>query len=235
MITTKTTDAAGNLIRDPFAWSFSKLRNFETCARQYHEIEVLKNFQKEETEELRDGFAVHAAMAKAITNDTPLPRTMPYEHWIEYVKRTEGQINAEQKLAITREFRPCTYFDKVKPVWLRTVADVLILGDDAAHIIDWKTGKVKPEMDQLVLIATCVMVHYPQVFNISAELVWLGFNTKTTMECTVDDIVEFWNGPMFDRVEKLQTAHETGIFPPKPSGLCRRYCAVTTCEHCGRE
>lgn len=234
MIVTKTTDAQGNLIRAPFSWSFSKLRNFETCARQYHEIEILKNFQKEETDELRDGFAVHSAMAKRLIHGTPLPRTMPYEHWIDYVKRSDGRIRAEEKLAITPDFRPCTYFDKQKPVWLRTVADVLITQDAHAHIIDWKTGKVKPEMDQLILIATCVMAHYPQVFYISAELVWLGFNTKTTIDCSVDDIAGFWNdGKMFDRVDKLQDALETDNFPPKPSGLCKRYCAVTTCEHCG--
>ena len=235
MIITKTTDADGNIVRDPFSWSFSKLRNFETCPRQYNEIEVLKNFQKEESTELREGFAVHKALANRLKNGVPLPPTMPYETWANYVLDKDTPYVVEEKLAITEKFKSCSYFDKQKPVWLRTVADVLLVGNTRAHIIDWKTGKIKPEMDQLMLIATCTMVHYPKVFDITAELVWLGFNTKTTMECTVKDIAEFWNdGPIFERVDKLQAAHETGIFPPKKSGLCRNHCAVTSCEFNGQ-
>jgi hypothetical protein len=226
-----------NILAKPFSWSYSRIKNFETCPRRYHEVDVLKNFKEEQSPQLRDGFLVHDAMAKAITQGGALPANMPFDHWIRHAlkgRTPETIIEVEQKLAITQGFGPCDYFDKVKRVWLRTVADVLRIDGKQAHIIDWKTGQVKPDMMQLMLIATCAMAHHPQIFNIKAELVWLGYDTSTVEEFTVDDVVKFWGDRMFDAVNKLKDAHEKNHFPPTPMGLCKRYCLVTTCEHCGQ-
>lgn len=232
-----TTDATGKIVRQDFPWSYSHVRNFETCPHRYHQIDVLKNFKEPDSQELKEGFYVHDQLAKRINHGTPLPATVPYEHWAKYAleKRDgRGRLMAEQKLAITKSFGPCTFFDKIQKVWLRSVVDVLRVDRDYAHIIDWKTGKVKPDPDQLLLAATCVMAHFPDVMNIEAELVWLGFNTKTTMTCTPDDIIKFWSDKMFDKVKALQDARNTNDFPKKKSGLCRAWCAVTSCEHCGQ-
>jgi hypothetical protein len=229
-----TVDFAGNRIQEDFSWSYSRLRNFETCPRRYHQVDLLKNFQEEDSDERRDGFVIHAALAKRITQGAPLPDHMPYEKWVEYVFQGKGLPKAEKRLAITKDFKPCDYFDKVKPVWLRTVADVLRIDGVHAHIVDWKTGKVKPDPEQLMLIATCVMVHYPQVFDITAELIWLGHNTKTVMICTVDDVVNFWPSTMSNKVYRFQRAHEENDFRPRKSGLCLRHCPVNTCEHYGQ-
>jgi hypothetical protein len=236
-LTAVTTDAAGRVIRPPFSWSYSRIKNFDTCPFRYNQIDVLKAVKEQQSPELKEGFAVHDAMANRINHAKPLPPSMPYEHWIDYamynVDRTRMTFGAERKLAITDQFQPCEYFDKIKPVWLRVVADVLLIHDDRAHIIDWKTGKVKPDLEQLLLIATCVMVHFPQVMRIRAELVWLSANTKTSMDCTADDVADFWPG-MMKKVEELRVAHETNVFPVKRSGLCRAHCVVTSCEHCGQ-
>jgi hypothetical protein len=223
-----------NILRRPFSLSYSRIKNYETCPRRYNEIDVLKNFKEEKTRELTDGFLVHDAMADRITSGTPLPPGMPFEKWIDYVYDHGISPRAETRLAITPDFMPCDYFDRVKPVWLRTVADVLNIDGNKAHIVDWKTGKVKPDLDQLMLIGTCVMVHYPEVFHLKADLVWLAHDTQTTREFTVDDIARFWIGDgMFAKVQALQEAHDKNHFPPRTSGLCKRYCVVTTCEHCG--
>jgi hypothetical protein len=234
MITTVTTDAAGNTVQPEYAWSFSAIRNFETCAHRYEQVDLLKNFSEPPSPELREGLAVHNALAKRIEEGTPLPVTMPYEHWVDYALKGNGLVQVEQKLAVTKDFLPCKYFDKQKAPYLRSVADVLRVDGSWAHIIDWKTGKVKPETDQLLLVGLCVMAHYPRVLTITGELVWLAANTKTTLDCTVDDLVEFWGGNMSPRVEKLIQARRTNNFPKKPSGLCRRHCMVTSCEHCGQ-
>jgi len=217
-----------------FSWSYSRIRNFETCARRYNEVDVLKHFTEGPSPQRDEGFVVHAALAKRISQGAPLPAHMPYEKWIDYVFQGAGIPKAEKKLAITRAFKPCEYFDKVKPVWLRTVVDVLRVEGAHAHVVDWKTGKVDPDEDQLKLIATCVMVHYPQVFDITAELIWLAHDTKSTREYTVDTIVNCWDEHMFHRVDKLRHAHEHDEFPPRRSGLCRAHCPVHTCEHHGR-
>lgn len=236
-LTAVTTDAAGRVIRPPFAWSYSALRNYETCGFRHQQIDLLKAFKEEQSQELRDGFYVHDAMAQRINHAKPLPPNVPYEAWIDYVMygvdRTRMTFGAERKLAITDGFVPCEYFDKIKPVWLRTVADVLKVDGDYAHIVDWKTGKVKPDIEQLMLIGTCVMAHYPEVMRMKLELVWLGANTKTTLDCTANDIAEAWP-KLLPRVEALRRARETQTFTKNRSGLCRAHCVVTSCEHCGQ-
>lgn len=252
MITIQTTTFGGKPVAKPFSWSFSAIKNYETCPYRYQQIDLLKNVKEPESQELKDGFAVHAAMSKRIDHAQPLPPSMArYEKWVdkvmEGVDRTKMVFGTERKLAITAAMQPCDYFDKIKPVWLRTVADVLRVEGDYAHIVDWKTGKVKPEPDQLLLIATCVMVHYPQVRRFHSQLVWMVYDEVTTMTFNHTDLEDFWTkteldddgnvvkASMVDRVEALRRARETNDFPPKQSGLCRRWCPVTKCEYCGRE
>jgi len=235
MTTLTTTTFDGAPVAQDFSWSYSRVKNFETCPRRYHEIDVLKRSKEEPSQALDEGFKVHKALAQRITGEIPaLPVNMPYEKWVEYACTGNGMVEAEARLAITSEFKPCGYFDKQKKVWLRTVADVIRIDGDFCHIIDWKTGKVKPDPEQLMLIGTCAMVHNPKIFNIKAELVWLGHDTKTTLECTVDDIAKFWPETMFEKIDRLRAAHSANDFPPKPSGLCKRWCPVTSCEYCGQ-
>lgn len=238
-VTITTTNAAGQVVKPDFSWSYSRIKNYDTCPFRYQQIDVLKNFKEsDDSGQLKEGFAVHAALADRIDKLRRLPPTMPYEHWVNYVMqgvdRTTMTFGAERKLAITENFEPCDYFDKIKKVWLRTVADVLRVDGTNAHIVDWKTGKVKPDPDQLLLIGSCVMAHFPQVTHVCAELIWLGFNTKTTVQFGVEDIMDFWKTNMFPKVKALQQAHETSYFPPTKSGLCKKYCVVKTCDHCGQ-
>lgn len=223
-----------SILAKAFSWSFSRIKNYETCPRRYHEIDVLKNFKEAKSKELQDGFLVHDAMAKRIADGITLPSNMPFEKWALYAMQGPGTVGVEEEIAITSEFKPCAYFDKILPVWLRAKIDVLKISGRDAHIIDWKTGQVKPDMTQLMLAALCVMVHYPKVFNIKAELVWLGYNTSTLKEFTVDELVEWWVNQMAKRVKGLKEAHEHNSFPPHQSGLCKRWCVVASCEHCGQ-
>jgi hypothetical protein len=224
----------GKAVQEDFAWSYSHIKNFETCPHRYEQLDLLKKFQEDESQELKDGFYIHDCLAKRIAHNKPLPPHVPYEKWAQYVLSMGGNIMVEQKLAMTKHFKPCAYFDKIKKVWLRSVADVLRISGKDCHIIDWKTGKVKPDKDQLMLACTVVMAHHPQIFNIRAEFVWLAFDTQTVMDCTVDDVVKYWGDTMFEKVAKLQDARRDNHFPKKKSGLCRAWCAVTSCEHCGQ-
>ena len=46
------------------------------------------------------------------------------------------------------------------------------------------------------------------------------------------DIGAIWSR-FLPRVERLEKAVKDGDFPPKPSGLCKKWCPVTTCEFHG--
>src|SRR5262245_23820403 len=139
----------------PFSWSFSRLKNFRTCPKRHYHVDIAKDFKEEEGEALTWGHGVHDALAKRIANATPLPRTMEhYEDWAKRIcsLRDHGfQVLVEQKLAMSEDFKPTSFFDG--KTWFRAVADVLAINKEqhAALAFDWKTGAIKPDYEQLAL------------------------------------------------------------------------------------
>ena len=55
-----------------FTWSYSSLKQYQNCPRQYHEIKVLKNYTIKETEQMRYGTEVHKALEEYVRDGTPL-------------------------------------------------------------------------------------------------------------------------------------------------------------------
>jgi hypothetical protein len=227
----------------PFAWSYSKLKNFEVCPKRHYNVDVIKSFKEEEGEALQWGNAVHKALAaRCGPQRTPLPGTMKgYEKWAEKV--TSGSnitILVEQQLAIDDTFGPTSWFSsdakkegKGEP-WYRGIADVLKIAGPAALAIDWKTGKVIEDAPQLALLAACIFAHHPKVLKVRSEFIWLKEDARTREDFHRDKMAAVWKS-LWPRIEALQNAHETLNYPPKPGYLCRRYCPVTTCPHHGEE
>lgn len=227
------------------AWSFSQMNNFRTCAKRWYHYNVNKDVKEPEGEAMKWGFQVHAAMAAAIDDSTPLPETMPYQHWIDWVKSTEGcDVRTEQKLAITEQFEPCEFFDRKKKVWFRTVLDVVKINGQVARIIDWKTGK-KPDNpvkraeaeQQLWLSATAVFARYPDVVMVRTNLVYLQEDDSPKELAHRDiwrkDLPTLWT-QVTPTLSAMQFAMDTNSFPPNPSGLCKRHCAVAQCPYYGK-
>lgn len=238
-----------NVQTKPFAWSFSALDQFETCARKYYETKITKKFSDPAGPEGKWGLDVHKAMADRIEKGRALPEGMQqFERWIDWAminsNRTEVVTKVEHKLAITANMQPCEYFDRSVPVWYRTVADVLKVRLPHMRIIDWKTGKFKPDTDQLLLTAACAFVHFPQVEQALCQFVWLKNDVPTElrgpeglpvseMMFTRKDLPFLWQR-MLPRVAEMQQAYLTSEYKPNPSGLCKRHCTVTTCQYHGK-
>lgn len=215
----------------PFAWSYSKLKNYETCPKRHYNVDVAKTVKEEESEHIAYGNAVHKALADAISGKAPLPK--PFNHlqeWVDKVTRSEGTILVEQQLAITKELNPTEWFGK--NVWFRGVGDVVKINGPVALAIDWKTGKITEDGVQLALMAQCVFAHHPAVEKIRTEFVWLKEDATTRADFTRDDMVKVWAG-LLPRVSILENAYVAQEFPPKPGYLCRRFCPVTSCPHHG--
>ena len=216
-----------------FAWSFSRLKNFETCPRKYQQVDVLKAYG-ENTEQLDWGNAVHKALAENLSKGTPLPVGMEdYKSWRDNIV-TEPQdykLLVEQQLAITIDFKPTKYF--ANDVWFRAVVDVAKIRGRIALCVDWKTGKIIDDSVQLALTAQCIFAHHPEVEYVRSEYVWLKEDATTGAVLKRSDMMGLWS-VLLPRVNQLKHATDTGQYPPKPSGLCRKYCPVTSCEHNGR-
>jgi hypothetical protein len=215
----------------PFAWSYSSLKNFETCERRHQQVDRLKNFKEEESEQLRWGHQLHAAMAKAITDGVELPRTMRrFQTYVDLANKhgAKGTILTEQKLAFDRQFQPVGYFDNA--AWFRSVIDVALIKPPLAILWDWKTGKVLEDLVQLGLSASMIFAHHPEVTQAVTSYIWLTNDALTNEKWTPEQMPRLWND-ILPRVKRMEDAYYTGQYSPNPSGLCKKYCPVETCEY----
>lgn len=217
------------------AWSYSALDSFETCPRRHYLTKVSKEVVEQQTEQMKDGLRVHKALELRLTKNVPLPVEMQsYEVVASTIaNRAKGGVfDAEQKLCLSADYRPVSFFDKA--AWVRGIIDFTIVKGDKVFIGDYKTGVPKPNSAQLRLTAAMVMHCKPWVQKAVNSFVWLKTGGCTTETITRADVPVIWQ-EFAPRVQRFQIAHDENKFPPRPSGLCRKYCPVgkAKCEHCG--
>lgn len=224
----------GQMPKKPFSWSYSKLKNYRTCPFRYYMIDVTKKYQEDFTgEHLAWGNQVHKAFEERVRDGKPFPEGM--EHFEDAAKRLihpDGQTLVEQKLAIKSDLSPCDWFDR--NAWFRSIADYLRISGPVAVAIDYKTGKIIEDSEQLALMAECVFSHYPEVQAVRTEFWWLKDEAATRADFRRSHRKDTWTRVM-PEVKTLEMAHTSGDFPPKSSGLCRRHCIVTECSHNGNK
>lgn len=213
-------------------WSYSSLTAFETCPRRFYHIRVAKDVVDPPTEALTWGNTVHQALEKRLKGEAPLPELLSsFEPYAARVAALPGTLGVEQQVALTEDMQPTGWF--AKDVWCRGVFDIVIDQGKRIILCDWKTGARKPDNDQLQLFAALASVVYPKALYFKTLFIWLKEKKTDQALYSKEDIPKLWQ-QFLRRVAKYEAAHDTGAFPPKPSGLCRRYCPVRQCEFCGR-
>lgn len=217
----------------PFAWSYSALTTYELCPKKYFHLYFAEKGSPERVKDedssfSADGKIIHDAMRKRVIDGTPFD--VPLRHLEPIAKKfadAPGKKHAEMKLALTREFEPCDYFDK--RVWVRVVIDLAIIQGKTAIVIDWKTGKVKDDPTQNALIAAVLSRWMPEITTFKTLFVWLASKDITPATYIPDQFTSVWNG-LITRTAKIEEARKTTTFQAKPSGLCG-WCPVTQCPH----
>lgn len=224
-----------NSIAREISWSHSRLQAFETCPRRHHEVDILKNFVEGDNEKRDYGSDVHFALEMRCRHDKELePEYAHFQPVADAVLALPGEKHFEERLAIDRNFQPCGYLDDPK-TWLRVVVDVLIINGERAGALDYKTGKRKADFSQLQLNAAVVFAHYPHINSVTATYWWIGTKGRPTDTRTYErvDLPDIWT-KFLPKVRNYQKACGTQDFPPRPSGLCKNYCPVTTCPFHGK-
>jgi hypothetical protein len=217
----------------PFSWSYSKLKNFRACPKKHYHVDVLKDFQEPESDELRWGNTVHKVLAQRVGQGTVLPPVHEpmLEPWAQRIMSREwDDLMVENQLAIREDLSPCEWF--ADDAWYRGIADLIAIEGSAALVWDYKTGKVKEDETQLALMAQCVFSHRPDVKAIRTEFIWLKEDARSRADFTRADMPELWNR-LLPELRVLKDAYATTSFPAEPGGLCRRWCPVKSCPHHG--
>ncbi len=226
-----TTGVTG-VTTEGFSWSYSALKNFETCPRRYYAYNVAKDVKEPESDALKQGHAVHQAFDLRVSKGVELPMGMSmHERMIGKLASAPGAIFTEQKLALASDFSPSKFFSRA--AWFRIVLDYTNVQEATAVVVDYKTGKPSEDLTQLQLSAVTVFAHTPKVQKVKAALAFVAYDQIERAEFLREDITEIW-GEILPRVRKLVDARQTQNYPPKPGGLCRRWCAVTSCPFHGK-
>lgn len=213
----------------PLAWSYTALTSFETCPRRHHLTRVTKLVSDPPSDAVQWGREVHKALELRAEGKAPLPPAMDhYEPLVSMLTRKHGKRLIEAKFAIDKNFKPVSWRDST--TWCRSVVDTGIVGTKSAFLGDWKTGNRKPESDQLKLSAAVGFAHYPYLETIHTALIWLKEKKLDSEMFTHEQVQTIWN-EFLPRVKRLELAHQTNTWQPKPSGLCGKWCPVTK-QHC---
>jgi len=209
-------------------WSYSGLKDFVNCPKQYHEVKVLKRFVKAPTKETIYGNVVHKALENYVKDGTPLDKNYErYQSQVDPLRDMEGIKYPEHHMALDFDRNPCGYGSK--EYWVRGIADLLVVNEEQGFIVDYKTGSNKyADTRQLQLMALMAFAHFPQLENIRAGLLFVAHKHFITEEYDRKDIPDLWSN--FDRdLTRLSHAYENDKWDENPTFLCG-WCPVRTCN-----
>jgi CRISPR/Cas system-associated exonuclease Cas4 (RecB family) len=211
-----------------FTWSFSALKEYVNCPRQYQELKVLKRYEKKATEQMLYGTVVHKACEDYVAEGKPLEKNYQrFKPVLDSLVAIPGTKYPEHEMALTRDKEPCGFKDENR--WVRGIVDLLIVDDDHAFIIDYKTGSNRyPDPKQLKLMALMTFAHFPKVKVIKAGLLFVMHESFIEEQYTRDQIPKLWNYFSTD-LERLNISYENDIWNPNPTPLCG-WCPVKSCE-----
>ena len=218
------------------AWSFSSIKSFEQCPKKYYHLRVAKDFQEDDNKEhLVYGKRFHEAAEKYIRDNEPLPPEFNFvKGALDNLSKLPGEKLCEFKMGLKEDLSACGFFDP--EVWWRGVADLIILDETSgeARVLDYKTGKSTKYADtgQLEMMALAVFKHFPTIKKVKAGLLFVIAKDLVKANYHVDNEEKMWSKWLKD-YERMKSAYINDVWNPRPSGLCRKHCVVTSCPHNG--
>ena len=213
--------------------SYSALKQYENCPRRYYLQRITKTVKDVGGEASLHGERVHKAFEDRLRDKTPLPDSLKeHEPTVARLEALAGKRNlvlcAEQELTINVSYALTGWWDE--DAWLRAKLDVLMVGDDTAAIVDWKTGKRRPDFTQMDIFALMVFLAYPHVQKVATTFYWLPERATDKRSYHRDDDEGALIVALTSRVSRIERSLETETWPAKPSGLCRYCPAQNICD-----
>jgi len=215
------------------AWSWTRLNDFETCPRMFQGKYITKDFPKPDFDQPHfiKGRAIHKAIEDYLKDGVviPYPIVAGDEKFfvnLDFLAPLFDKMSRADSMTVEENI--CFAFDLTKrswfakDAWCRVIFDALVIVDDFALIIDWKSGKVKRHSDQLKLFAAAAMTLFPKVNRVMTAYIWCEHpkSKPTFSEYTRAEHDDLWM-EFGDRAELIQMASESGNWPSKENNFCR--------------
>lgn len=213
--------------------SYSSIKMYDNCPHRYWHQRVIKSVVDQGSDATLYGERVHKALEDRLRDGTELSsETRHLEDLMQVVESKAaalgGELHLEQELTLNAELAPTGWWDD--DAWLRSKLDVLILYNDSATVLDWKTGKRRPDFSQLELFALQTFTHYPKVNSVSTMFVWTKENALDTKKFKREQVPDMWTR-LLDQIRRIELSLEHDKWPAKPSGLCNWCPAKHLCDY----
>lgn len=214
-------------------WSYSSLKTFEQCPKKYYHLRVVKDVKDEGSDATMYGQELHKAAEEYLKEGKPIPPKFQFiQDVVDAIKDIPGEKHCELKLGVKQTdagYEPCGFFDK--DVWWRGIGDVVVVQDDVAFSLDYKTSKNAKYADlkQLDILAAALFTHFPQVKKVKSALAFVVSNEFIRKEHFAE-MRDSYFATFQPELDRLATAEETGVWNTNTGPLCK-FCPVTSCEH----
>ena len=216
------------------AHSYSSHKMFENCPKNYYHQRIEKSVKDLGNAVTIYGERIHKSLELRLGEGAMLGREAErYEALCASIEKiaANGVLTVEEEMTLNQSLEPTGWWDA--DAWLRSKIDVLVRNGPDAIMFDWKTGKRRPDFDQLELFAVQVFKHYPEVQRLKATFVWLKEMKMDHETFTRLDMPAIWQR-ILGKITRIEGALEHDNWPAKPSGLCN-YCPCKSfCEYANR-
>ena len=207
-------------------WSYSGLKEYINCPRQYHETRILKKYQKEPTKQMMYGTEVHKALEDYVNEGKPLPYNYQrFKKQVDSLIAIDGEKLTEFQMALDVNKNPCAWDEH----WVRGIADLVIKDGDTVYIVDYKTGSNKyPDIKQLQLMALMIFAHFREIQTAKTGLLFVMHEHFVPKEFKREDADRLWRDFQPD-LERLKLSLENDKWQENPTPLCG-WCPVKVCQ-----
>ena len=220
---------------NPNAFSYSSLKKFENCPKQFAEIVVFQNY-KDVFSDAKGGYGdrLHKTAETYVKNHEALPAEFAFlKPILDTLIAVDGIKRTEHKMGILHDGSPTRWNDPNR--WYQGIADLSIVGDGTtARVVDYKAGDSKyADTDQLELMALLIFSHFPHVQTVKGALLFVlneQIRKRTVKREDAAGLLQKYR----ERHANIIAAHSANNWPMSESGLCKKHCVVLSCPHNGK-
>lgn len=171
------------------AWSYSKLRDFETCRAQYRRRHIEKLKEASSTA-LEHGSEVHENIEGWMQGwlksmpEVMRPLATHFERLKDMGPTLETMWGHDKKWAPLENGLD-------KKAWVRAKTDAFLLYQNIAYVMDWKTGKMRDvNQDQLKFYGVLALIREPSAQRAKLELWYVEHGTILDGEVKREDLAK---------------------------------------------
>ena len=215
----KSTEPKGNGVT---AWSISRLNTYSQCPFKF-KLTAIDRIKEPSSPAMERGSAIHKEAELYLKGDlTELPTSLALvAEEFEELKKLGAQ--SELEVTFTKDWGITGWFDA--DAWCRIKIDAMAMQDGTIRIIDFKTGKYKPDDNeayeqQLELYALAALTLYPDIAKVSAELLFVdsgnhvGTKQDSYTHAMLPALRTKWEG-------KVSPMFVDTMFSPRLNQYCR--------------